>query len=186
MPKRGGEAGIDPASVVIGDFNADRKKDIIVVGHGAYGAAQNALLLINQGNDEFSPTLFAIGTGDIYGAAAADFNSDGKLDLVTTGYAGVLVSNGVGNGTFAAPVVYLGEVPSNSLAVEDYSGDGKADIAVISYTTSKISLLINNGSGTFTTSSTPVISGRISNIAAADMNSDGKWIWLSQRETAFR
>ena len=169
-----GDTGLDPYSVITGDFNQDNKIDAVVVGHGAFGATPNALMIINQDNNNFDPRLFQIGTGDIYYVAASDFNFDGKLDLVTTGYQGVSISFGIGNGAFTAPVSYLTNIPSSQIAIGDFNNDAKTDIAVVNYTTNKIGILTNNGAGTFNNNSNAAIPAGLTAIAASDMNSDGK------------
>jgi hypothetical protein len=82
--------------------------------------------------------------------AAADFNSDGKLDAVTCGQAnnvGVLLGNG--DGTFQPAVTYTaGTTYPYSVMVGDFNGDGKKDILVVN-ADSTVSVLLNNGDGTF-------------------------------------
>jgi hypothetical protein len=78
-------------------------------------------------------TYYIIGTESI-SVAAADFNGDGKIDLVvgnfstTDGYAAVLLGNG--DGTFQTPQNYPTSSYLDSLAVGDFNGDGRADLAV--------------------------------------------------------
>jgi hypothetical protein len=85
--------------------------------------------------------------------AAADFNGDGKLDLVvgtlvqSYGYGfGVLLGNG--NGTFGPMTMYNAE--GFGFFIADFNGDGKPDILVDSYDSSD--LFLGNGDGTFTPS----------------------------------
>jgi hypothetical protein len=109
--------------------------------------------------------------------AKADFNGDGKLDVVvansTAGTISILL--GKGNGTFQAPVpVTVGTNPV-ALLVADFNGDGKPDIAVVNQGSASVSILLNNGSGGFSVSSTlPMPNGVTAPtaIAAADFNSD--------------
>ncbi|MEJ7849629.1 MAG: VCBS repeat-containing protein [Pyrinomonadaceae bacterium] len=161
-------------TVTTGDFNADGRTDIAAAGHGAYGAAPNIQIFINTGANGFNPSSFQIGTGDIYDVATSDFNLDGRLDLVTTGYEGVWISFGIGNGTFAAPVRYLQNIGSNQIAVGDFNNDAKPDIAVATYNINKIAILMNNGTGSFINSSNILVAnGSPAGVGAADMNSDG-------------
>src|SRR5262249_56894754 len=78
--------------------------------------------------------------------AAADFDSDGRLDAATadwdTGTVSVLRGNGDGTlkpaesfATGAAPV---------SLAVEDFNGDGRPDVAVANSGSNTRSVLLND------------------------------------------
>src|SRR5262245_13412811 len=73
--------------------------------------------------------------GYLYSVVAADFDGDGKLDLVTVGYfpvpgtygfglAGHLVL-GRGGGAFAPPRVI--HVVGEALVTADFDGDGKPD-----------------------------------------------------------
>ena len=167
------DPGIDGYAAATGDFTSDGRTDIIVVGHGANGAAQNALLLRNLGNNTFATSLLQFGTGDIYDGVAADVSGDGKLDLITTGYDGVLVSIGVGNGTFLPPTAYLSTVASSRIIVADLNNDTKSDLAILNYNANTISILINNGSGSFTASPTISLGSGLFDIACADMNRDG-------------
>jgi hypothetical protein len=62
----------------------------------------------------------------------ADFNGDGKLDLVAADWLGGTVSIllGNGDGSFQAPLRFaVGSYPS-SVAVGDFNGDGIPDVAV--------------------------------------------------------
>ncbi len=108
--------------------------------------------------------------------AKADFDGDGKLDVVVANSAAGTVSIllGKGNGTFNAPVpITVGTNPV-ALLVADFNGDGKPDIAVVNQGSASVSILLNNGSGGFSVSSTPLPNGVTAPtaIAAADFNND--------------
>ena len=72
--------GLQPDSVVIGDFNGDGKPDLAT----ANSTSNNISILLNHGNGtfpthvEYKPDL---SPGNII---SGDFNGDGKLDLVVT------------------------------------------------------------------------------------------------------
>jgi hypothetical protein len=162
--------------LAVGDFNGDGKLDI--------AAAQGTTLGIYLGNGDgsFSPfkTYPFPGSGNGKYAAgdaivAADFNSDGKLDLLTLDqYGDMYVLFGKGDGTFGSPPTLITSYPvgcDTFLQVSDFNGDGTPDIAFC--TREQIGILIGNGGGTF---QSPVFYPASSSFefATGDFLSDGK------------
>lgn len=106
--------------------------------------------------------------------AAADFNSDGKLDVVTCGNANnIWVLLGNGDGTFQPAATYTaGTIHPDAVVLGDFNGDGKTDILVVN---NDSTVLLNNGDGTF---QTQVVTSPTTNapgaVAVGDFNGDGK------------
>jgi uncharacterized protein (DUF2141 family) len=109
--------------------------------------------------------------------AVADFNGDGKPDLVVANKEShsVSVLLGKGDGTFGPPLTSpAGEWFAYSVTVADLNGDGKLDLVVANHGSHQISVLLGKGDGTFRP---PVQYGVGSNphaVAVADLDGDGQ------------
>jgi hypothetical protein len=97
----------------------------------------------------FAPAVnFTIGDSP-YAIAVADFNGDGKHDLVTTNWLfhNVSVLLGDGSGGFSAATNFDVEYGPTSLAVGDFNLDGKPDLAVPSDNAKIVSVFLNTCTG---------------------------------------
>jgi uncharacterized protein (DUF2141 family) len=163
--------GIFPFSVAVGDFNGDGKLDAVTACSGnSQGQGAETDVLLGNGFGTFSLRNVGSGSGAVM---VADFNGDGKLDIVkddrALGGASVLLGNG--DGTFGAARTYNAGTEVSSLAVGDFNGDGKLDLITTGISSNGISVLLNNGDGTFRAGTTANGSG---SLAVADFNGDGK------------
>jgi hypothetical protein len=109
----------------------------------------------------FQPPLYS-GSGNAF---VADFNGDGKPDILTSDGT---MNLGNGDGTFKTGTAISGTV----LAVADFNGDGKAD--VLEQGTSTLLVLLGNGDGTFQAPISTPSGASLSVVAATDLNGDGK------------
>ena len=171
--------------VAPGDFNHDGKLDVAVIYVSSTDQNTYVTILLGNGNGSFTATgasflvpLAKDQPGDLF---AADFNNDGKLDLVTGCGIEVCLLLGNGDGTFGTAAAINTGTTNNyertgHLAVGDMNHDGKMDLLVtnLGYTPSaQFSVLLGNGDGTF---QTPVVfpdTTILGGVALADLNGDG-------------
>lgn len=138
--------------VTVGDFNGDGKLDLAVVGRYADDVQSASVsILLGKGDGTFrAPLSYRLNTNPC-SIATADFNGDGKLDLVVLDNVGVVsILLGNGDGTFQPRVDYpAGSFPVGSIGIGDFTGRGRLDLAVASSGSSSVTILFGNGDGTF-------------------------------------
>lgn len=108
---------------------------------------------------------------------AADFNGDGKPDLVSSGLNAASVMLGNGDGTFRAKTDFAVGVQTQDVAAGDFNGDGKMDVVVtLNSLQVSLALLLGTGTGSFNAPTfLPNTSGFDSPaVLAIDLNNDAK------------
>jgi len=120
-------------------------------------------------------------TGKTYAAgsqvrwiATADFNLDGKIDIVAADATQVSVLPGNGDATLGTAINTDSGCNAETLAVGDFNNDGKPDV-VVADDSQQICVMLGFGNGRFTRGS-PIIVGSGAQpygLAVADFNGDG-------------
>jgi VCBS repeat protein/centrosomal CEP192-like protein len=110
------------------------------------------------------PTYF--GTGQI---VTADFNRDGKADLVSADGT-VLLGNGDGTFTTGTALPLQGRF----IATADFNGDGKPDVVLTDFSSTNVYVFLGNGDGTFQAPVTTNAGTPLGPTVVADVNGDGK------------
>ena len=149
-----GCTSLPQGSVLTGDFNGDGLADI------AFFCSDAAGVMLGNGDGTFGTPQMIEGVASGT-AVAADFNKDGKLDLVVLGLIEGPSSTlgtlqyfaGVGDGTFGQAVTTtLDQATYSAPLAVDLNGDGFPEIAllnVVSGTPPSLNIFGNNQDGTF-------------------------------------
>jgi hypothetical protein len=106
---------------------------------------------------------------------AADFNGDGKLDLVdleSTSPGLVTILQGRGDGTFQTRATFKTGPYPQGVTSADFNGDGRLDLAVAR--NNVIDVYLGNGDGTFTAKDTAKTGNTPLRLVAGDFNEDGR------------
>ena len=117
-----------PASVAVGDFDADGKIDLAVSSYG-FGSNGVVSIMLGKGDGTFFPSVDYSSAPSPFSIVKGDFNGDSKLDLATANVQvdSVSILLGNGDGTFGAPVNYAVDFPYE-LSTGDFNSDGKSDL----------------------------------------------------------
>ncbi|HWY22227.1 MAG TPA: FG-GAP-like repeat-containing protein [Candidatus Acidoferrum sp.] len=168
-----GTIGAPGQAPVVADFNGDGKPDVAfeVSSCGRTGCHYNVEVYTGAGDGTFtffsSASVGATSTQFV----AADFNQDGKQDLLVVP-SGLMLGNGDGTlrPAIAAP---LGITPVGALA-GDFNNDGQLDIAAIDKSGWLYLSVGNHGSFAATSTVSTVSAFLGPQTVFADVNGDGK------------
>jgi len=180
--------GHQPSAIVTGDFNADGNQDFVVTNF----ADNTFSLFLGNGQGAFteasgSPFALPSAVAGPIAMTAADFDSDGHLDLAivnqTTSDVSILLGNidSHGNPTFTQATGTQGGSPMAvgkspvAIATGDLNNDSHPDLVVVNQADNTVSVLLGNGDGTFTAATnSPLSTGQAPTaVTISDFNADG-------------
>jgi hypothetical protein len=185
-------AGETSNPIASGDFNGDGKVDLVVL----IPTTNQLALYLGKGDGTFQAAKYvtvALPFGQVFSTSpivAADYNQDGKLDLVAVTehdyeYPSVIVLEGDGSGGFSNPhTIFSGGQTTDiyNLVTGDFDGDGKPDVALTaatgcmdgSFCGTTIHALYGNGDFGFDDTTVYSVSTGLFTIGSGDLNGDGK------------
>jgi len=147
--RRQGEGHIQCYGALGMDFNNDRLTDLAIVNE----ISKDFRVYLNNGvNFDTMHSIYSLPAGNFPSPSeAADFNHDGKVDIVIGNAGNNIMSLFIasGNAVFQPEVPHTAANNVRGVAVGDIDGDGDDDIVTANRGGSNISIFKNNGNGTF-------------------------------------
>jgi hypothetical protein len=165
LPARNHAAGPDPIDLAMADLDGDADTDLAV----ANAASTDLSVYWNDGGGSFAPqTRVPIESPkrpflSPQGVAAADFDHDGDLDLMTVQSAPgdeafLLLNDGTGRFTEGRSIAWDADFTPRRVVAADVEGDGDIDLFVngeeevavgVAFRPQRVLMLANQGPGTF-------------------------------------
>jgi hypothetical protein len=161
-----------PRTVVVADLNGDGWVDLTTANWRPDGHS----VLLGNGDGTFQDER-SVGPGCGDALITADFDGDGRLDLVTGGGSCFSVLLGNGDGTFQQERHFDSEFGPNSrvtLVSADVDGDGWMDLATASSGSGDVSVLLGTGGGEFLVPQHFGAYDDRHSIVMADLDGDGR------------
>jgi hypothetical protein len=179
QPAEAPNAGIDPCSLSVADFDADGRPDLAVPNSdwNATGGGQSvASVLRGYGNGSFGAVeSYTAGAWLPVGLAVGDFDGDGRPDMATANWQSqqaYVLSNMGGTMNFSSPAATNLDGDASSIAAGDIDNDGLDDLLV--NTPVGIALLRGSPSGAILYDTLGVGTGTSMHAQLADIDEDGK------------
>jgi hypothetical protein len=125
-----GKALVAGGKPLVADLPVCLSVDALAIGRVVVGTPTGPVLVNADGKTEALPGVKDLGAGGL--CVVADFDRDGKNDIVQLFANGIVTYAGEGDGKFKAPVTSALQLPENATAAAcgDYDTDGWLDLVV--------------------------------------------------------
>ena len=175
--------GPSPYPFAVGDVNNDSYPDVVATATATGPKRREQLpfsraltLLLSDGKGGLAPRQLPLRTSEPWFAAIADFNGDGKGDIVATHHEQnamtVMIGDGRGGFTEANGSPFDFGQPVFHVRTAEVNRDGKMDVVAVGGDSLRI--MLGDGRGGFS-SAAPVSVGRGAyRLGMADLNGDGR------------
>ncbi|WP_426749703.1 FG-GAP-like repeat-containing protein [Myxococcus sp. Y35] len=169
------QVGADPEMVLTEDFNGDGALDLAVLNT----RGQTVSVLLGLGDGAFEPARTTLTGAGPWSMTTADFDGDGNRDLFTvntslsTGASTLSWLQGNGRGSFTRRDFSL-PFAALSVASADFDGDGHVDVALPASLGYDFYIYMGAGDGSFREGYRYSAQNSPRQVAAADLNNDGK------------
>lgn len=160
--------------LVLTDVNGDGKMDAVMCGAEGGGYYDGVRVHFGDGTGALGPAVKTALNGGISDFTAADFDRDGKMDLLLRRYGGLRLLMGNGSGAFTEQslgAISLGN--PTGFTIGTFNADNIPDLAVTGQyqNPSHVSVYLGNGDGTFTPGGSYPYGGTA--LVCADVDNDG-------------
>ena len=172
-------AGHEPNDIAVADMNGDGNPDLVMPNH----QAATMTILLGDGKGNFRPApgspVDVRSNPHPHGVAVADFDGDGKPDVVTDSWAEnkIELLSGDGKGGLHTPGRYFptGRRPYERLRAADFNHDGHPDVVTTNLDDDTVSIFLGDGKGGFTPAagSPFAAGGKPWQVFVGDLDGDG-------------
>ena len=165
------ESGFQGLVLATADFNGDQRVDVIAARNN--GQATEFVVLPGTGTAKLGAAMTIVSAPiEFPFAVPADFDGDGKRDLVLPASAGAAVYPGHGDFTFGTPTELVTNGAPLDGIVADLDNDGRRDLITANGEGGTVSIFMNRGAFVFDASDLH-LSHQSNDVTVADVDRDG-------------